>query len=213
MPPPPHCERVLQVLREGRAFIQERGHGIAPLLVFEGEGGVMELPKVRYLMTHRGMQLVAGDESASKDQTRHPDVCGCIDEFKGLVKDEADIAKLQPERLHLLLDDACRMITRMQRRCEHYQSFARDVAALGKRMAAIEQPNAEPAHHKAEELRQTLQDSTKTGTAKIDQMHALAEVIRDVANQLEGCLSSHKEPAMEVNRLCDQVKGGRSWTA
>ena len=50
LPPSPHREEILKAVESGAAYIKERGHNIPPLLVFE-DGGVIELPKVRYEKT------------------------------------------------------------------------------------------------------------------------------------------------------------------
>ena len=211
LPPSPHREAVLTMIEDGRAFIRERGHNIPPLLVFEGEGGVIELPRVRYTMTHRGMEIVAADDSSSEGQTRHRDVCGAVDEFKGLLKDDPQMAASQPEVLNRLLDDACYMITRMDRRAARYQKFARDVAALCERMASIETPEAESAHRSAEELRAMLRDAPEKAMSEPSEFNERAEAIRDVANRLEACLRAHRDPAIEIAVLHTQLKGGRKW--
>ena len=212
MPPSPHREAVLKVIREGRAFVEERGHNQAPVLVFE-DGGVMELPKVRYQQTHRGMELVVVDDAAVRGQTRHRDVCGSIDEFKGLLEDEPEIARSRPEALRQLLDDACYMLSRMERRTDHYEQFATDVAGLCRRMSEVTRPVAEGAHQSAEDLRAVVQDAPETMPARREELFAMAEAIRDAANQLEATLSAHLEAAVEIGKRFEQLKGGRTWPA
>ena len=213
LPPSPHREAVLKMIEDGRAYIKERGHATAPLLVFEGEGGVIELPRVRYTMTHRGMEIVAADDSSSEGQTRHRDVCGSLDEFKGLLKDDPKVAASQPDFLNRLLDDAVYMITRMERRAATYRRFASDVAALCERMASIETPDAESAHRGAEELRALLREAPEKAASEPDEFNDRAEAIRDVANKLEACLRAHRDAAVEMGVLHTQLRGGRRWGA
>ena len=210
LPPSPHREEILKRVEAGRAHIRERGHNIPPLLVFE-DGGVIELPRVRYMMTHRGMELVAVDDFSSRGQTKHNDVCGTIDELKGLLKENPDLPKSEPDYFDRLLDDARYMTSRIQRRRENYEKFAADIAALGKRMVEFGGPETEQSHKKAEEIRAILRNSPETITSKIDEIYELAEGIRDVANNLEACLSAYKEVAIEVGELYGQIKGGRNW--
>ncbi|MFQ6044422.1 MAG: hypothetical protein ACE5PV_26515 [Candidatus Poribacteria bacterium] len=210
LPPSPHREEVLKFLEAGRAHIEERGHNIPPLLIFE-DGGAIELPKVRYLMTRRGMQLVAAEDSSSNNQTKHSDVCGTIDELKGLLKEKPELLKSEPETLNKLLDDAHYMIFRMQRRRENYQKFADDIVSLYKRMTEIEEPELEQAYKKLDEIRAMLRDSPETVNSKVGEIYELAEGIRDVANNLESCLSRYKESAIKIGALYERIKGGRNW--
>ena len=46
MPPSPHREAILHALAQGRAHIEERGHHLSPLFVYE-DGGAMELALMR----------------------------------------------------------------------------------------------------------------------------------------------------------------------
>lgn len=204
LPPSPHKEEVLKRVEAGRAHIEERGHNIPPLLVFE-DGGVIELPKVRYMMTHRGMELVAADDYLPRGQTKHNDVCGTIDELKGLLKE--CLLESNPDHFNRLLDDACYMTNRMQRRRENYQEFAAEFASLCERMAAIEGPETEQTYKKSDEIRAILRDSPEAITS----IYELAEGIRDVANNLESCLSAYKKVAIEVGALYENIKGGRNW--
>jgi len=210
LPPSPHKEEVLKRVAAGRAYIEERGHNIPPLLVFE-DGGVIELSKVRYMMTHRGTELVAADDYSQRGQTKHNDVCGTVDELKGLLKENPEIPKSDPEHLNKLLDDARYMTGRMQRRRENYEKFVADLSALCKRMQAIKGPETEQSHQNAEEIRTILQDSPETVASRLEEIYELAEGIRDVANNLEGCLTAYKEVAIEVGELFENIKGGRNW--
>ena len=210
LPPSPHREEILKIIEAGRAYIEEYGHHIPPLLVFE-DGGAIELSKVRYRMTGRGMQLVAGGDSSSSDQTKHPDVCGTIDELKELLKDQPELAKSAPDLLDHLLGDACYMISRMQRRREAYKRFVTDIAALCKRMEAVGGPNSEEAYKKADEMRAFLRNSPEDVTDKLEELYKLAEGVRRVAGDLENSLSACRDVAIEVGRLYREIKGGRTW--
>ena len=129
LPPSPHAEAVLKTIKSGTAHIEQRGHDTAPLGVFE-DGGVIELPAIRYEQTYRGMALVSAGESTPADQTRHTDVCGSVDGLQGLLKDAPELVASRPERLYQLLNDACYMIGRMQKRLDAYVQFVADIASL-----------------------------------------------------------------------------------
>ncbi|MBC8233748.1 hypothetical protein H8E77_29730 [bacterium] len=210
LPPSPHREEILKRVEAGRAHIMERGHNIPPLLVFE-DGGVIELPKVRYMMTRRGMELVAADDYSTKDQTKHNDVCGTIDELKGLLKENPELPKSDTEHLNKLLDDVCYMTNRMQRRRENYENFAENLASLCECMTTIESPKTEQSYRKADEICAILRDSPETITSRLEEIYKLAEGIRDVANNMEACLSAYKKAAIEVGELYEKIKGGRNW--
>ncbi|MEW6356485.1 MAG: hypothetical protein AB1696_09175 [Planctomycetota bacterium] len=210
MPPSPHREEILKQIERGRCHIEERGHGVAPLLVFE-DGGVIELPKVRYRNTRRGMQLAAAEEDAPEEQTRFSDVCGTLDELKGLLKEQPGLAKSDPARLIGLLNHAAYMIRRMQRRREHYRKFARDVADLCRRMADIEGPDPTEALQKLDAIRSFLAERPESVSGGIEELYALAEGVRDAANALEKCLAGNKEAAIEIGEAYETIKGGRTW--
>jgi len=76
LPPSPHKEEVLKFLERGRAHIEEQGHNVPPLLVFE-DGGVMELPLARY----KDGNFSPTDGTATR-QTNYYDICGTINELK-----------------------------------------------------------------------------------------------------------------------------------
>lgn len=211
LPPSPHREEILKAIEKGQAYIEERGHNIPPLLVFEDEGGVIELPTVRYLMTRRGMQLVAAGDTSSSDQTKHHDVCGTVDELKGLAREQPDLPHSNPAIFSQLLDDACYMISRMQRRLKNYEEFRAEMAALCKRMTAIEGPDPNVEVKIADEIRVILRDSKESIPLRIDELDELAEGVRNIASRLESCLSTYKKAAIEVNACYEAIKGGRNW--
>jgi len=212
MPPSPHREQVLKEIEAGRAFIRERGHNVPPLLVFGGEGGVIELPKVRYKKTRRGMQLIADADSSDSGQTRHPDVCGSVDEFKGLLAEQPELARTDPALLLQLLDDACYMIGRMHRRRETYAKFAKTVAELCQNIESAPAPEVDAATTNADQLRDVLRDAPETVPARTDELAQLAEGIRDVANALEDALRTCRKASMPILGLIDELRGGRNWS-
>ena len=210
LPPSPHREEVLRRVEAGRAHIEERGHSVPALLVFE-DGGVIELPKVRYEMTRRGMEIVSADSASAEGQTKHNDVCGTIDEIKGLLKEQPDLASEQPEAFAGLLDDAVYMLNRMRRRCDGYSTFADGLASATERMAGITAPKIEDAIGKADALRATLSDEPDAARTKLEELYVMAESVRDVANSLENTLRSFKEATLEIAGLLDGIRGGRVW--
>lgn len=212
LPPSPHREEVLRRIQAGRAHIQERGHSVPPLLVFE-DGGVIELPRVRYEMTRRGMELVSGDTTSTEGLTRHNDVCGTVDEIKGLLKEQPDLARTQPEVIGRLLDDAAYMLTRMQRRWDAYRTFACGLADAVDRMDGIEGPVTGDALQKADEVRRILSEDPAAARERRDEIDRLAEGVRDVANGLEKTLREFREATMAVSGLLDDIRGGRVWAS
>lgn len=206
MPPSPHREAVLQSIEQGRAHIEDRGHGVPALLIFE-DGGAMELPKVRYMETHRGMQFVAVEDDAIAEGTKHPDVCGSIDELKKRLAEEPDIAATDPDRLTGLLDHVHAMLSRMQRRREAYEEFDREMAELNRRLAGIEGPDPGPALEQLDAIRHLLRDAPE----QTDEIFDLAEAVRDVASRLEKCLYAHRDTAIRIGALYDHIKGRRQW--
>ena len=211
LPSPPHREEILKVIEAGRAHIEERGHNVPPLLIFE-DGGAIELPRVRYKMTRRGMQLVADDDATSNDETRHPDVCGSIDELKALLEDTSELSESDLVLLGRLLDDAGYMISRMHRRSKRYKEFAAHAASLCKCMAEIQEPDPEKAHERAVEIRAILHGSPEVVARRKEELYELAEGIRSVAGKLESCLSASKKLALGIGNSYEEIKGGRKWT-
>lgn len=206
LPGSPHCEAILAFLADGRAHVVERGHGVAPLLVFE-DGGAIELPRVRCAKTERGTELVAADEAEMPDQTKHRDVCGSLDELKARI---AEAEGAHPERLLRLVRDARHMLGRLERRREAYEAFAaalRELADL-----TVDAPDAAAGLAACETLLERL-DGADEQTLRDDReaLFALAEEARSVANALEKCLARHKERATRMGALYEQIRGGRQW--
>ncbi|MFC1713999.1 hypothetical protein ACFL6S_10030, partial [Candidatus Poribacteria bacterium] len=179
-PPSPHKEEVLKFLERGRAHIEERGHNIAPLLVFE-DGGVMELPLARY----KDGNFSPADGTDATRQTNYYDVCGSIDELRKLLAEKPEMIQSDPERLFELIDDACYMLSRMQRRREKYDEFRASVNSVSERLNQIVGPETEVAHQKADEFRGLLRENPEKVAGKLQLLNELAEGVRDVANRME----------------------------
>ncbi len=214
LPPSPHREAVLEYLRDGRAHLVERGHRVPPLLVFE-DGGAIELPRVRYQMTRRGMALVAAEGDVPPDQTRFYDVCGCVDEFKGRLKEREALDAGERADLGRLLEDACRMIQRMERRRERYERFAQRLAELAaelqKKIEARRWATLDEALAQVEEIKALLAANERIDEALRERLDLLAEGVRAVADALEGVLSAGKETALAALAEYEEIRGGRAW--
>lgn len=218
LPPSPHREAVLDVLSDGRAHLVERGHRVPPLLVFE-DGGAMELPSARYELTRRGWCLVSAQEGADggdeRRDTRHYDVCGCIDEIEGRLAETEAMAQADPAHLQRLLDDACRMIARMQRRRQHYRAFAARLAALAaellEQLGDAQDDDVAAAYDSAGRLAAALAETERLDETGRERLYALAESVRDVATGLEDALSAGKRTALALLAEYEAVRGGRAW--
>lgn len=214
LPPSPHREAVLEYLRDGRAHLVERGHRVPPLLVFE-DGGAIELPRVRYQMTRRGMALVAAEGEVPPEETRFYDVCGCVDEFKGRLREKVTLDAEERAYLERLLEDACRMIQRMERRRERYEQFAQRLAALAAelqtKLEARRWATLGEASTQVEEMKTLLEASERVDEALRERLERLAEGVRAVADALEGALSAGKEAALAALAEYEAVRGGRAW--
>jgi len=214
LPPSPHREVVLEYLRDGRAHLVERGHRVPPLVVFE-DGGAIELPRVRYQMTRRGMQLVAAEGEITPEETRFYDVCGCVDEFKGQVREREALDAEGRAYLELLMEDACRMIQRMERRREHYEQFAQRLAELAaelqKELEARRAANLAEAQARVQEIKALLAAQGQLDEARRKQLCILAERVRAVADALEGALAAGKQTALAILAEYEDIRGGRAW--
>ena len=201
-PPSPHREAVLGYLEQGRAHIEERGHNVAPLIAFE-DGGVMELPSVRF-DKERAFWCEPGGATR---HTLSSDVCGAIDEIRRRLEKPTETEGPEPERLGSLIEDACYMLRRMQRRREHYEEFARALCELAERAAAIGGPNLDDAETAGDALQSVLAQGLD-----VPRLVDLAEQVRDAANKMEQSLYAHRDLAIDVNRAYEKVRGGRDWS-
>ena len=213
LPPSPHREAILEAIRRGQAHLESRGHNAAPVLVFSGDGGggAIELPNVRYENTYRGMKLISSAEENVADRTRHPDVCGSVDEFKGLLRDQPGLAESDPHRLLLLIEDSVYMIRRMEKRREAYREFLAAVASACS--SPVEGPDTEKAFRAAEQLCAFLKERPAEAVAEREHLAALAEEIRDVAGRQEQCLVAFRKLAVAIGKLYADIKGARPWDA
>ena len=206
-PPSPHKEEVMKFLERGRAHIEERGHNVSPLLVFE-DGGVMELPLARY----KDGNFSPDDGRTAARQTNYSDVCGTINELKRQLKDNPEKAQSNPERLFELIDDACYMLSRMQRRREKYAEFAEAVKSVSERLSQIAGPRTEDAYERGDELRDFLRESPEKVNEKLQDLYDLAEGIRKVANRMEKeVLYAYRDLAIELGEIHARIKGSRKW--
>ena len=208
LPSQPHLDAVVQAVQEGRAHLQPRGHNCPPLLVFE-DGGTMVLPSVRLEETYRGASLVAAPNEETGEQTRHRDVCGCVDEFKGLLADHPQLLAREPMRFHKLVDDALYMMSRMDRRISEYQQFFQQLAAVAAQ--TMQTPDLQRAHDAREVLREKVDVAAGGAAADIEEMDEPVEQVRQVASDQEGALRCYKQVAVSVGALYREIKDARNW--
>ena len=140
MPPSPHLEAILDVLRRGRAHIEERGHDLSPLFVYE-DGGAMELSLLRVV---DGTLMAVADAALPETSTKHVDVCGTIDELKRLWEQQPELADTDAARLHELLAHVLKMLRRIEQRLTAYDEFAAAVGACAATMGALQHPDHAP---------------------------------------------------------------------
>lgn len=206
-PPSPHKEAIIEFLNKGRAHIEERGHNTPPLLVFE-DGGVMELPKVRY----KDGNFSPDESSQASRQTNYSDVCGTIDEFKKLLQNQPEIAESNPTRLFELVDDVCYLLSRMQRRREAYKASVDSISSVLEQMQKVAGPNTDDAYQKADVLKDILKNDPDKVTEKLEELFSLAEGMRDVANRMEQeVLYPFRELFIQLGEIYYQVRGSRAW--
>jgi hypothetical protein len=208
LPPSPHVEKVVEMVRKGAAHIEKRGHHEPPLIMFE-DGGVIELPKARYEETYRGMQLVSSDEAAESGVTKFRDVCGCVDYIKGILKDDPASVQADPHKFDQLLSHALYMVDRMYKREAEYKQFIADVISA----CALppQGPSPAMASKAAEEIQTLIHNHPEDVVKYTDLLNQLAEDVRYVASKQEGCLKRHKELAMKIDGLYKTVRGARNW--
>lgn len=207
LPPSPHKEKVLEFLERGRAHIEERGHKLSPLLVFE-DGGVMELPLARY---NNGNFSPASGVTATR-QTNYYDICGTIDELKKLLKEKPKMAEYNPSRFFELIDDVCYMLSRMQTRQEKYKQFAEAVIKIAQKLEQIKVPDINYALRKSEKLSNFILEQPGNVEEKLEQLYETAEEIRHVANCMEkDVLYTYRDLSKELGQIYAEVKGSRKW--
>jgi len=210
LPPSPHKEKVLEWIGKGLAHIEERGHNIPPILVFEWGGGAMELPLVRFSEEKKNF-VPAGTPLSAGRQTSYCDVCGAIGELKEIVGAGVEEPS-DRERLLVLLTDASYMVSRMSRRREQYRAFAVKLREIAGNMERIPGPEVSVAESNDAEIRRMLETKAPASGAA-EEMVERAEAIRRVAGELENAILEHKKTAIEVHALYRELRGSRDWTA
>ena len=196
----------MEFVERGRAHIEEQGHNIPPLLVFE-DGGIMELPLARY----KDGNFSPAEGTATR-QTNYYDVCGTINELKKLLEEKPELAQSDPARFFELIDDMCYMLARMQRRRGTYKEFAKAVNSVSQRLNQIAGPDVEDAYQKADELRDFLKKNPDRVAGNLQDLHKMAEAVRKVANRMESeVLYAYRDLAIELGKIYSQIKGSRKW--
>jgi methyl-accepting chemotaxis protein len=143
--------------------------------------------------------------------TKYSDVCATLDELKETFAKDPDRLQREPEAIASLFEDIRYMLARMHRRLEEYQRLADSLAALADEMRAIPDENLRGARERLSRL-QGMADDPDSAVTRLEQMNALAEQVRDVANHQEQLLREHKALWIRVFRLYQQVKGSRNWS-
>lgn len=212
LPPPPHCEAVLDFLRRGRASIVCEDADAPPLLAFE-DGGVMELHKVRY-DAERSFYHAEDPEKRSRAEfraTQYSDVCGSVDEMKRVFAEEASHAERDPGYVLSLLEDARYMIGRMYRRQEEYTAFLERLTELCERLASIPVVERAPADEAAGRVEHVVRTASESLAQQRELLDGLAEQIRAVAQAQEDRLRDQKEVALLVGKAYRDCRGTRNW--
>ena len=206
-PPSPHREAILEVLARGRAHIEERGHDLSPLFVYE-DGGAMELSLMRLV---DGVLMAVADARLPETSTKHVDVCGTIDELKRLWEQQPELADTNPEHQKALLDHAAKMLRRIEQRLDAYREFAQAVQARAEEMAQLVHPDHAPAPALRAELESRIEAGSQSVTANLESMFTAAEAIRTIAGDSELVLYRYRDLAIEIGALYDAIRGGREW--
>lgn len=207
MPPSPHREAILETLRRGRAHLEDRGHNLAPLFVYE-DGGAMEL----HLMRLVDGKLVAVAEAALPEtSTRHVDVCGAIDELKKLWEEQPELADTDPQRLLDLLDHALRMVRRIEQRLGEYREFTEALSARAAQLQALQPPDHTPAPALHDSLCQTVRQGGAAVRDNLATLAANAEALRKIAGDSEQVLYAYRDGAIEIGALYEAIRGARAW--
>ncbi len=203
LPPAPHDRHMAEQVAIGRCHIEHRGHGEAPLLVFP-DGGVMQLPTVRWQETTRGWRLIAETDEHSHHQTTHLDVCGTVDTIEEAIEGEPQL-----EGLDELMGDIEHMLGRLKRRRDAYEKYVADVREALE--WEVRQKPVPPGFKKLEELRQMLAESAEWVAEHREEVVETAEAVRDVAQYLEYSLADYKKIALRLNELFVEIRGARKW--
>ena len=207
MPPSPHREAILAALAKGRAHIEERGHHLSPLFVYE-DGGAMELALMRVV---DGKLIAVADAQLPETSTKHIDVCGTVDELERLWAEHPETADEAPEQWLLLIEHALAMCARMKQRLDAYQGFSERVMALAQELTALQAPDHAPAPDHAARLREHIAAGEAHVRGNVPEMCELAEAIRTIAGDSELVLYRYRDLAIELGALYEEVRGAREW--
>jgi len=198
-----HARKIYEWVEEGRCRIEHRGHGHAPVLVFE-DGGSMEIPSVRWADTANGRCLVSVSDIHTEDKTTHYDVCGTVDTIRSALEGEPNLNGLQD-----LLVDIEHMIRRMKNRRDEYEGLIANLKnVIERNVRCKEVPGA---FAQLAELRKALSENIDVVKSNRDSILETAESVRDVAQYLEYSLQDYRDIVLELNRLCRDIQGARKW--
>jgi len=209
LPDSPHKEAVLAMVRCGRAHVEPRGHGLAPLLVFT-DGGVMELPRARVKADGKGFWQDPTSGPGTR-QTKHCDICGSLDELKALLQHEPELADQDPQRLLGLLDDVDYMLSRLVARREEYEAFVAELESAAAAARALAPPDVPAAQVESAELRRALGGGADAVRERLAELHERGERFRDVANASERVVAAHRDVAVQAGKAFLAVRGARDW--
>ncbi len=210
LPPSPHREKILKKIAQGRAHVEEAGHGQPPLVYFE-DGGMMELPRVRWAGANQFVPDMSEGEAAR--QTHYTDVCGSIDELKRIEEEEPARVRSDAAHVEALLDDIQHMMERMQRRWEVYREAADALLDAAQAMQEITGPDVPGGLEKLAEMRQFLLERPDEVAANVPWLHQTAEEVRSVAGANEKTLYAYREAWIEAGAAYLRVKGSRAWNS
>jgi hypothetical protein len=142
-------------------------------------------------------------------QTRFSDVCGTVDELKRMMNEGPEART--PQVLVEFVQDCVYMLERMELRLGEFHRFRDEVAALSGRMGAIGESRRPYALKVAEGMVRRFQEGGALDAEEAARLSDQAEEVRQVAGEMEQLLRRFKEGAMQLGRLCREVKGGRGW--
>ena len=209
LPESPHKEAVLAMVRAGRAHVEPRGHGLAPLLVFT-DGGVMELPRARVKANGKDFWQDTTSGPGTR-QTKHCDICGSLDEFRALLQHEPELADQDPQRLLALLDDVDYMLSRLVARREGYEAFVAELESAAASARTLATPDVPAAQAESAELRRALGEGADVVRERLAELLERAERLREVANASERIVAAHRDEAVQVGKAFLAVRGARDW--
>lgn len=144
-------------------------------------------------------------------RTRFSDVCGTIDELKRVLHEEPEAVVADPEPLIASVDDALFMLSRMRLRLQEYEQFREAILAVAADLGATESPPQQDAASEAAALNNVLRCRRPLTDDERATAVALAEAIRQVAQNLENTLYRYKRLALAVGRAYRTVQGNRPW--